>query len=184
MTLTTAWSYRLGARAQWLGASRDLLVVNQRGGPGGRCSPDHSANDFCSVVGSPALRLHAPADRPQTMGARHLPPIQCAERSNACRLRHRPLAAAFTTAAAAAAAAQGRIFHLTAGPDAKHAAAAPAPAAAAAACIEGARAHSWRFQRQPWGRCLRFPPVAHDYNTQSAPLQIHLHLLFSATGTH
>ena len=39
---TKAWNYQLGARAQWVGASRELIVFNDRGctvhpGPDGLC---------------------------------------------------------------------------------------------------------------------------------------------------
>ena len=45
--VTKAWSYRLGARAQWLGSSGSALVYNDRG-PG--CALNGSSDELCAVV--------------------------------------------------------------------------------------------------------------------------------------
>lgn len=52
---TSAWSYQLGARAQWVGRSAEMIVFNRRGGGSGgdSCGSQLSADEFCSVVGSP-----------------------------------------------------------------------------------------------------------------------------------
>ena len=91
MTHTTAWSYRLGARAQWLGPSRDLLVVNQRGGPGGRCPPDYSADDFCSVVGAAARSLPQIDVKGMASGTDRLPGVRHGDKLVVCHTNGRQL---------------------------------------------------------------------------------------------
>ena len=40
-----AWSYQLGARARWLGASNELIVFDQR-----RCAASASDDDLCVQI--------------------------------------------------------------------------------------------------------------------------------------
>ena len=42
---TEAWGYQLGARAQWVGASNDLIAFNAR-----RCKANTSSDELCAQV--------------------------------------------------------------------------------------------------------------------------------------
>ena len=45
LAITRAWNYQLGARAQWLGPSRDLIVFNDR-----FCAANTSSDDLCAQI--------------------------------------------------------------------------------------------------------------------------------------
>ena len=45
LTETKAWNYRLGARAQWVGASRELIVFNDRA-----CAVNPGPDGLCGVL--------------------------------------------------------------------------------------------------------------------------------------
>ena len=45
VTSTRAWGYQLGARAQWVGASNDLIVFNERS-----CAANVSSDELCAQL--------------------------------------------------------------------------------------------------------------------------------------